>query len=419
MVDDRQLALTRDAMRETPPDVLFTTTEMLNRTLMDGRLRHVIGIGPRATPVDLVLLDEAHTYEGTTGAHVAGVLRRWRHARRRPVHFVGLSATLREAAGFFASLTGLATHQVAAVEPHEADLEYKGREYLLALRSDPHSGASVLSTTIQTAMLMQRALDPLTGGPSGGAAGQRLFAFTDDLDVTNRLFFDLLDAEGLNSWGKPEKPSLAALRAPVGADLPARRAAGQTWEALERIGHPLDEHAHVRIGRTTSQDADVDRAANAIVATASLEVGFNDPRVGAVLQHKSPHDAAAFLQRKGRAGRARVMRPWTIAVLSDFGRDRLTYQAYEPLFDPELAPRSLPIANPAVVRMQAVFGTLDWLAGRVGRSALVWPLLQRPSSSERWGQRNRDAQLRLAELLSDVVRGQSARANSRRTSSRP
>ena len=57
---------------------------------------------------------------------------------------------------------------------------------------------------------------------------------------------------------------------------------------------------------TTSQDADVDRAANAIVsATASLEVGFNDPRVGAVIQHKSPHDTAAFLQRKGRAGRTR------------------------------------------------------------------------------------------------------------------
>lgn len=409
-VEDSQLALTREAMHKAPPDVLFTTTEMLNRTLMDGRLRHVIGVGPRASPIDLVLLDEVHTYEGTTGAHVAGVLRRWRHARRQPVHFVGLSATLREAAAFFASLTGLATHQVTAVEPREADLEYEGREYSLALRSDPHSGASVLSTTIQTAMLMQRALDPLRGGASDGAAGQRLFAFTDDLDVTNRLFFDLLDAEGLNSWGQPEKPSLAALRAPVGADLAARRAGGQTWEGLERIGHTLDEHEHMRIGRTTSQDADVDRGANAIVATASLEVGFNDPLVGAVLQHKTPHDAAAFLQRKGRAGRTRGMRPWTLAVLSDFGRDRLTYQSYERLFDPELAPRALPVANPAVVRMQAVFATLDWLAGRMGSDARVWLLLQRPSSNGEWAQRNREAQNRVADLLSEVVGDPAARA---------
>jgi hypothetical protein len=30
------------------------------------------------------------------------------------------------------------------------------------------------------------------------------------------------------------------------------------------------------------------------------------------------------------------MRPWTVVVLSDFGRDRLAYQGYDLLFDPEL-----------------------------------------------------------------------------------
>jgi hypothetical protein len=403
IVDERHLCMTRRQLREQPPEVLFLTTEMLNRVLMDGRMRHIVGVGRRASPVNIVLLDEVHTYEGSTGAHVAGVLRRWRHARRRPVHFVGLSATLKEAPSFFSALTGLGEHQVASIEPREEDLQYEGKEYLLALRSDPYSGAGVLSTTIQTAMLLMRALDPVGGGPSGGAFGQRVFAFTDDLDVTNRLFFDLLDAEGLNSWGQPEKASLAALRAPIGGDLAARRAAGQVWDALERLGHQLDEKAHLRVGRTTSQDADVDRGASGIVATASLEVGFNDPRVGAVMQHKSPHDAAAFLQRKGRAGRQRGMRPWTVAVLSDFGRDRLTYQAYDRLFDPELAPRSLPVANPAVVRMQAVFATLDWLADRLGGSALIWTLLQRPSGTGRWGERDRETQGRLADLIATVV----------------
>jgi hypothetical protein len=319
-VGPERMSLTRNQMRADPPDVLFTTTEMLNRTLMDGRMRQVIGVGRDAMPIELVLLDEVHTYEGTTGAQVAGVLRRWRHARRKPVHFVGLSATLREASGFFADLTGLAPQNVTSIEPQVADLEWEGQEYMVAARADPYSGASVLSTTIQTAMLMQRALDPLTDPPSSGAFGQRLFTFTDDLDVTNRLYFDLLDAEGLNSWGNPEKASLAALRSPVGGDLQARRAAGQLWDALEPIGHRLDEGTHTRIGRTTSQDADVDRLANAVVATASLEVGFNDPRVGAVLQHKAPHGAAPFLQRKGRAGRNRTMRPWTLVVLSDYGR---------------------------------------------------------------------------------------------------
>lgn len=406
--EDR-IVLTRDRMRVVPPDLLFTTTEMLNRTLMDGRMRHLVGVGRNAMPIDLVLLDEVHTYEGTTGAQVAGVLRRWRHARRKPVHFVGLSATLREAGAFFADLTGLSAQSVSWIEPRPQDLKHEGQEYMLAARADPHSGASVLSTSIQASMLMQRALDPLDDARSGGVFGQRLFTFTDDLDVTNRLYFDLLDAEGLDSWGKPIKPSLAALRGPVGGDLAARRTAGQLWDALEATGHRFDDAAHTRIGRTTSQDADVDRFANAVVATASLEVGFNDPRVGAVLQHKAPHGAAAFLQRKGRAGRNRAMRPWTVVVLSDFGRDRVTYQSYERLFDPELTPRSLPVANPAVVRMQAVFATMDWLATRLRGEAQLWRLLQGPPAHGAYREQSLQRQHALADELERVLTDASAR----------
>lgn len=72
--------------------------------------------------------------------------------------------------------------------------------------------------------------------------------------------------------------------------------------------------------------------AEIVVATAALEVGYDDPAVGVVLQHKAPRDMAQFLQRKGRAGRTRHVRPWTIMVLSDYGRDRLAYQAYEQFF---------------------------------------------------------------------------------------
>ena len=68
----------------------------------------------------------------------------------------------------------------------------------------------------------------------------------------------------------------------------------------------------------------------------SLEVGFNDPRVGAVIQHKAPRDLASFLQRRGRAGRRLQMRPITVVVLSDYGRDRIAYQTYEKLLDPEI-----------------------------------------------------------------------------------
>ena len=111
----------------------------------------------------------------------------------------------------------------------------------------------------------------------------------------------------------------------------------------------------------------------------------DSPRVGAVVQHKAPRDWASFLQRKGRAGRIRSMRPWTVTVLSDYGRDRLTYQSYEQLFDPSLPPQALPIRNPYLLRMQAAMALLDWLTHNLptGVSGNAWTHLSGPDGAVR------------------------------------
>ena len=218
-VTSDELVLTRERLQREPPDILFTTTEMLNQRLSDSRSRHLFGLRPNAVrPPEMVLLDEVHTYAGTHGAQVGYLLRRWRYLVRAPVSFVGLSATLRDGVRFFARLTGLAEYQVEEITPRGSEMIAEGAEYLLALRGDPVSRASLLSTTIQTIMLMSRALDCAEGTPSRGMFGQRLFAFTDDIDVTNRLFFGVLDAEGRNDRGvarhrhRPETSAAPAWR---------------------------------------------------------------------------------------------------------------------------------------------------------------------------------------------------------------
>jgi ATP-dependent helicase Lhr and Lhr-like helicase len=156
----------------------------------------------------------------------------------------------------------------------------------------------------------------------------------------------------------------------------------------ESIGFDLSDR--LLIGRTSSQDTGVDRDADITVATASLEVGFNHPGVGAVLRHKAPRGTASFLQRRGRAGRVRTMRPWTVVVLSDYGRDRAAYQAYEQLFDPVLDARALPVGNRYVLRMQAVYVLMDWLRTQLLRepAGSVWgdlagpPVRERPDGGE-------------------------------------
>lgn len=378
------LSLTRESLVARPPDVLFTTTEMLSRYSSNRRNGSLLGWFGRTAP-RLVLLDEVHTYAGVHGAQVALLLRRWRNAlrmrRMQPPAFVGLSATLRDAVPFFSTFTGLTESAVEYVTPATDDLIPTGREYTVVVRGDPLSSTSLLSTTLQSAMLMGRLLDRQgTVGPYGSSG----FLFTDDLDVTNRLYDDLRDAEGGQSRrfrpGRTRKPVLAQLRSPQFSHAGVTQALeryrdGQAWTLTTEIGHPLTgvvNDGALRIGRTSSQDVGVDAAADLIVATASLEVGFNDQRVGLVLQHKAPYDPAAFIQRRGRAGRSPEMRPWTVVVLSDYGRDRVVYQSYEQLFYPEVPARRLPVRNRFVLKMQATHALLDWLSREASRAGGPW-----------------------------------------------
>ncbi|ODV42720.1 hypothetical protein AWV79_24170 [Cupriavidus sp. UYMMa02A] len=334
-------------------------------------------------------MDEVHLYSGTYGAQVAFLMRRWWSASGRRSSFVGLSATIAEGKRFFADLTGMNEAVVQEIKPQEGDIKDEGAEYLLALRGDPVSQAALLSTTIQTLMLGARLLDPRGQFDKNKRPffGWRAFAFTDQLDAANRLFRNLQDAEGRDFRGNPNTfrhpdGGLARLRNRV--DPAGRRyEAGQDWRVVQDIGHDLC--ARLEIGRTTAYDSGVSQRSEVVVATAALEVGFDDPAVGVVVQHKAPRDIASFLQRKGRAGRTRHMRPWTIVVLTDYGRDRLVYQAYDQLFDPELPPRQLPLANRYVQRMQSVYALLDELGDLTQGDAIgssVWWDLSGPVDVE-------------------------------------
>jgi hypothetical protein len=390
-VDRATLHLTRQSMQEQPPDILFTSVEMLNQRMADSAMRHLFGLGPLAerTP-SLVLLDEVHVYSGTYGAQVAYLLRRWSQLNGRRASFVGLSATISEGAHFFASLVGLNETLVKEITPSPDDMESEGAEYMVALRGDPVSQAALLSTSIQTLMLGSRLLNTRSQFDKDywPFFGWRAFAFTDQMDATNRLYVDLLDAEGRTPQGREAirrhpNGGLASLRQP---DLTnnGRYEAGQDWRLPVNIGHDLSKRHQV--GRTTAYDVGVDDDTEIVVATAALEVGYDDEAVGLVLQHKAPRGMAQFLQRKGRAGRTRHMRPWTIMVLSDYGRDRLAYQAYEQFFDPELPPRDLPMGNRYVQRMQAVYALLDYLGLKMQAGlprGSIWQDLSGPPETHR------------------------------------
>ena len=172
---------------------------------------------------------------------------------------------------------------------------------------------------------------------------------------------------------------------PARHDEPEWDRDGQYWWLPERLGFGTRS---LQVSRTSSQDTGVAQLTDIVVATSALEVGYDDPRVGAVLQHKAPRDIAQFLQRRGRAGRLQEQRPWTVAVLSDYGRDRLAFQSYETILDPSVPAKSLPLGNQSVRKMQAAMCLVDWIAVRLGadgpqRFSARWLLARRDGEDAR------------------------------------
>ena len=92
-------------------------------------------------------------------------------------------------------------------------------------------------------------------GQQAGIYGSVAFAFTDDLDVINRLHDNLRDAEGHDPYGMARGRVLADLRSPANDQASARYLDGQSWDLPDKLGRM---NRKMRVARTSSQDTGVD-----------------------------------------------------------------------------------------------------------------------------------------------------------------
>jgi DEAD/DEAH box helicase domain-containing protein len=129
----------RKRIRQAPPNVVMTNPEMLHLSI----LAHNSKWSEFISNLDLVVIDEVHTYRGVMGSHVAQIFRRFRriceHYGASPT-FVFSSATVANPGRLAELLTGL---PVTAVTQSGAP---RGKRHLLFInpRTSPSQAAILL-----------------------------------------------------------------------------------------------------------------------------------------------------------------------------------------------------------------------------------------------------------------------------------
>ena len=234
----------RKRIRESPPSVLLTTPDMLH-----------VGILPRHDAwkeffrnLELVVVDEVHTYRGVLGAHFAQVLRRLvriaRHHGANP-RFVACSATVGNPGAFARELFGRELEVVAE------DGAPAPARWLATLEPE----ASAYTTA---ARLFRRCV----------RAGLRTIAFTQARRVTELMHLWVLEAE----------PQLAArISSYRSGFLPEeRRAIEKRLFSGELLG---------------------------VISTSALELGIDVGGLDACILVGYPGSVLATRQRAGRVAR--------------------------------------------------------------------------------------------------------------------
>src|SRR3954468_11470240 len=235
-------AAERAAMIRKPPHILVTTPESLYLLLTAQRSREML------RSVRTVIVDEIHAVlESRRGAHLALTLERLAHVARQPVQRIGLSAT---------------------VKPIEEVGEWL------------HPSPAIVDQG------HQRALDlglELTGSPLEAVMSGEAWD-----DVYDRL------AELI----KGHKTTIVFVN--------TRRLAERVARHLgERLGEESVTAHHGSLSKEHRLDAEERLKAGkleALVATASLELGIDIGHVDLVCQLGTPRRISTFLQRVGRSG---------------------------------------------------------------------------------------------------------------------
>lgn len=368
--------------------IAISTIDTLHKRLMDVHGRKTLWKKSTHLP-RFIILDEVHIYEGQAGSHVSNLARRLRvylknikdqngnkTENKTPPIFVGASATVGNPAEVGSAIFGVPRNKIEnrVLKPSDEESEPLGREYCYLLKTPPvretednnNNGqirtrvVSEQASLLQALMAFWHAMRK-TGGDNPKF---RLLTFVDSIDSVWRITKNLDDAEN-----NPRK-RLFQFRIPRGRWDSAENIAGndncpkfrlketcespphqffercgiyQQGECWWTMGNSPDEYRRPmrivgRISGYTKKSpffpGDDLSQWDCMVATSTLEVGFDHSELIATAQFKAPPNPASFQQRKGRGGRGTEDIPLTLMVLGNSPGDLFAFKHEQRYFSP-------------------------------------------------------------------------------------
>ncbi|MBK4121224.1 DEAD/DEAH box helicase [Kocuria rhizophila] len=312
-------------------DVILCNPDMLHH----GVLPNHAGWSRFFRRLRYVIIDEAHSYRGVFGSHVAVVLRRLAriaaHYGASP-RFIGASATSASPQESFAKLIGCTPEDVTAVTED----------------TSPHGS--------RTVVLWEPEQSP--GGSDNGAPRRRTVTAEASDMLTDLVLRQVR--------------TIAFIRSRRGAETIAQAAHRQLEEVDPSLGHRV---AAYRSGFLPEERRELEQQLRdgrllGVASTSALELGIDIAGLDAVLVAGWPGTRASFLQQIGRAGRA-GQQALAALIAGDDPLDGYLVNHPEAIFDVPVEATVFEASNPYV------------LAPHLCAAAAELPL--RPEELERFG----------------------------------
>ncbi|MCP4611715.1 MAG: DEAD/DEAH box helicase [Planctomycetes bacterium] len=367
--------------------VAISTSDTLHRRLMDKHGRKTLWKKPNFLP-RFIVLDEIHIYEGQTGSHIANLARRLKvylknigsldskEANLYPPIFVGASATIGNPQKVGSDIFGVSNSNMnqRVLKPIDEEMESLGREYTYILKTPPireiqdiRNGlvrsrvVSEQASLLQALMAFWHAMRK-TLKSQRNLAKYRLLTFVDSIDSVWRITQNLDDAEmakrlyqfrvprgrweNLSINGNDNCPKFLCSEI---CESPPHQffdkcliyQQGECWWSMgispDEFLNPMRVVGRIsgftRVPQNFPRDQNHDQW-DCMVATSTLEVGFDHSELIATAQFKAPPNPASFQQRKGRGGRGIEDIPLTLMVLGNSPGDLFAFKHEQRYFEP-------------------------------------------------------------------------------------